>query len=124
MEVQSRRLPWVPLRHGKRSAFPGPLACLCTTRHGRQRASHSDAVCSQDKELEVYIELPGNTAQSGGSEPYPGSMIEPQAILSSKHGCIFGTEELQEILAGREAQLQQVSYRDTYGVHLVILRKR
>ncbi|CAO3570880.1 unnamed protein product [Mortierella alpina] len=83
------------------------FACLCMTRRGRQRASHSDAVCSQDKELEVYIELPGNSAQGGGMEPYLGSMIEPQAILSSKHGCIFGTEELQEILAGREAQLQQ-----------------
>ncbi|KAG9324017.1 hypothetical protein KVV02_003496 [Mortierella alpina] len=60
-----------------------------------------------DKELEVYIELPGNSAQNTGSEPYLGSMIEPQAVLSNRHGCIFGTEELQEILAGREAQLQQ-----------------
>ncbi|KAF9957306.1 hypothetical protein BGZ72_001944 [Mortierella alpina] len=60
-----------------------------------------------DKELEVYIELPSSSAQNTGSEPYPASMIEPQALLSNRHGCIFGTEELQEILAGREAQLQQ-----------------
>ncbi|KAF9573063.1 hypothetical protein EC968_009023 [Mortierella alpina] len=58
-------------------------------------------------ELEVYIELPSNGNQNAGSEAIPGSMMEPQAVLSSRHGCIYGTEELQEILVGREGQLQQ-----------------
>ncbi|KAF9180047.1 hypothetical protein BGZ50_006486 [Haplosporangium sp. Z 11] len=42
-----------------------------------------------------------------GISPSVGARMTAQRIFSSSNGCISGTQELKEILAGREVQLQQ-----------------
>ncbi|KAI8603701.1 WD-repeat region-domain-containing protein [Dissophora ornata] len=60
-----------------------------------------------DKELEVCIEVASSRANILAADARPGARTGPHKILASDLGCIFGTEELREILAGREKQLQQ-----------------
>ncbi|KAI8351053.1 E3 ubiquitin-protein ligase FANCL-like protein [Mortierella sp. GBAus27b] len=60
-----------------------------------------------DRELEVWVVMPPNSTGQPPTTPMSRSKASAFGILSSNAGCIYGTEELKDILSGREATLQQ-----------------
>ncbi|KAG0294769.1 hypothetical protein BGZ97_004989 [Linnemannia gamsii] len=61
-----------------------------------------------DRELEVYVEMPSTGPGRAGQIMAKGGLRNTsKSIFSSRIGSISGSEELKEILAGQETQLQQ-----------------
>ncbi|KAG0301419.1 hypothetical protein BGZ98_008368 [Dissophora globulifera] len=60
-----------------------------------------------DRELEVCIEIASSDSNRSGIESKPEIKTGVQRVLAGNLGCVFGTDELKEILVGSELQLQQ-----------------